>query len=226
MPVIINGAGSINGLGTFTTLNVGGLPSGVILADTLATSAFATAADLSGLTVPSGAITSGTSQLALSGTVNQTSIASGSFVAGQGIPAGTTVISGAGTYVVGLSSNANVTYSGTPVVFYKPNAIVSPGALGGQLCEAWVNFNGAVSPIVIRSSYNVSSITDNAGQGDYTVNFTTALPDANYAVSVTQGTTAGMTSTTSYTINSVTVNTYNSAGTLNDRSIVNVSVFR
>ena len=32
----------------------------------------------------------------------------------------------------------------------------------------------------IRASGNVSSITDN-GVGDYTVNFTTAMPDANYS---------------------------------------------
>ena len=46
------------------------------------------------------------------------------------------------------------------------------------LCKAWVNFNGT-STVAIRASYNVSSITDN-GTGDYTVNFTTAMPDANY----------------------------------------------
>jgi hypothetical protein len=47
--------------------------------------------------------------------------------------------------------------------------------------KAWVNFNGT-GTVAIRASYNVSSITDN-GTGDYTVNFTTAMPDANYAVS-------------------------------------------
>jgi hypothetical protein len=45
--------------------------------------------------------------------------------------------------------------------------------------KAWVNFNGT-GTVAIRSSYNVSSITDN-GTGDYTVNFTNALPDANYS---------------------------------------------
>ena len=48
-------------------------------------------------------------------------------------------------------------------------------------CRAWVNFNGT-STVAIRASGNVSSITDN-GTGDYTVNFTTAMPDANYATS-------------------------------------------
>ena len=47
------------------------------------------------------------------------------------------------------------------------------------LCKAWVNFNGT-GTVAIRASYNVSSITDN-GTGKYTVNFTTAMADANYA---------------------------------------------
>ena len=47
--------------------------------------------------------------------------------------------------------------------------------------RAWVNFNGT-GTVAIRASGNVSSITDN-GTGDYTVNFTTPMPDANYAYS-------------------------------------------
>jgi hypothetical protein len=47
-------------------------------------------------------------------------------------------------------------------------------------CRAWVNFNGT-GTVAIRASNNVSSITDN-GTGDYTVNFTTAVVDANYSV--------------------------------------------
>ena len=45
--------------------------------------------------------------------------------------------------------------------------------------RAWVNFNGT-GTVAINGSGNVSSVTDN-GTGDYTVNFTTALPNANYA---------------------------------------------
>lgn len=44
--------------------------------------------------------------------------------------------------------------------------------------RAWVNFDGT-GAVAIRASGNVSSITDN-GTGVYTVNFTTAMPDANY----------------------------------------------
>lgn len=47
--------------------------------------------------------------------------------------------------------------------------------------RAWVNWNGT-GAVAIRGSGNVSSITDN-GTGDYTVNFATAMPDANYGVS-------------------------------------------
>jgi uncharacterized protein (AIM24 family) len=46
-------------------------------------------------------------------------------------------------------------------------------------CRAWVNFSGT-GTVAIRASGNVSSITDN-GTGTYTMNFTTAMPDVNYA---------------------------------------------
>jgi hypothetical protein len=49
-------------------------------------------------------------------------------------------------------------------------------------CRAWVSFNGA-GTVAIRASGNVSSITDN-GVGQYTINFTTAMPDANYCVAL------------------------------------------
>jgi hypothetical protein len=48
-------------------------------------------------------------------------------------------------------------------------------------CRAWVNFNGT-GTVAIRASGNVTSITDN-NVGSYTINFTTALVDANYSVS-------------------------------------------
>lgn len=66
----------------------------------------------------------------------------------------------------GGTMTGNVTFTGT-----QP-----------QVCKAWVNFNGT-GTVAIRASFNVSSITDN-GTGDYTVNFTTAMVDANYAVTL------------------------------------------
>jgi hypothetical protein len=46
--------------------------------------------------------------------------------------------------------------------------------------KAWVNFNGT-GTVAIRQAFNVSSITDN-GTGDYTINFSSAMPDSNYIV--------------------------------------------
>ena len=60
----------------------------------------------------------------------------------------------------------------------------------GTLCRAWVNWNG-VGGATVRGSFNVSSVVRN-GTADYTVNFTNAMPDGNYAVAATgcEGTTA------------------------------------
>jgi hypothetical protein len=50
-----------------------------------------------------------------------------------------------------------------------------------QICKAWVNFDGTTAtPSTIRSSYNVSSVTKNS-TGNYTVNFTAPMDDANYS---------------------------------------------
>jgi len=56
------------------------------------------------------------------------------------------------------------------------------GSAPSYSARAWVNFNGT-GTVAIRASGNVSSITDN-GTGDYTVNFTTAMPDADYSFCV------------------------------------------
>jgi hypothetical protein len=56
------------------------------------------------------------------------------------------------------------------------------------IAKAWVNFNGT-GTVAIRGAFNVSSITDN-GTGDYTVNFTTVMPNTNYATNVTPQATA------------------------------------
>lgn len=59
------------------------------------------------------------------------------------------------------------------------NSTSSTNCIQGS-AKAWVNFNGSTAGI--RTFYNVSSITRN-GSGDYTVNFTNALTDANYVIS-------------------------------------------
>ena len=100
-------------------------------------------------------------------------------------------------------------------------------------CRAWVNFDGTGTP-AIRASGNVSSITDN-GTGDYTVNFTTALADANYAtnVSCVGSSTSNFShpagaDTDGYSSSAVRFALRNSAspGTLQDYSIISVAIFR
>jgi len=61
----------------------------------------------------------------------------------------------------------------------KFNQWLNPDGTENYKCRAWVNFNGT-GTVAIRAAGNVSSITDN-GTGNYAVNFTTAMPDANYS---------------------------------------------
>jgi hypothetical protein len=61
-------------------------------------------------------------------------------------------------------------------------------------CRAWINFNGTGTPAIVGSG-NISSITDN-GSGDYTLNFTTSMSDANYTAVFGQA--AGSTSSNNY----------------------------
>ena len=99
-------------------------------------------------------------------------------------------------------------------------------------CRAWVNFNGTGTP-TIRASGNVSSITDN-GVGDYTINFTTAMPDANYSFSgfcnFTSAAAAGILSfgnDFSMSAGSLRVKAANTTtGGTQDSPYITVSVFR
>ena len=70
-------------------------------------------------------------------------------------------------------------------------AIGTGGINQARIAKAWVNFNGS-GTVAIRDSYNVSSITDNS-TGNYTVNFSTAMANANYsAVMYTNASTTGV----------------------------------
>jgi len=95
--------------------------------------------------------------------------------------------------------------------------------------RAWVNFNGT-GTVAIRASGNVTSITDN-GTGDYTVNFTTAMSDANYSVSgAVGGTNASycfnLRQTASLTTTSCAVSSVNPTVALADSAYVTVAIFR
>lgn len=73
------------------------------------------------------------------------------------------------------------------------NALNATGTAPTYACRAWVNFNGT-GTVAIRASGNVSSITDN-GSGDYTVNFTTAMSDANYCANISLGSSGALAAT-------------------------------
>jgi len=91
----------------------------------------------------------------------------------------------------------------------------------GAALKAWVNFNGT-GTVAIRASLNVSSITDN-GVGDYTVNFTNAVADANFAkVATASGVVLLSTSTTT----TCRVNTYSLGAAATDYADICVSIFR
>lgn len=101
-------------------------------------------------------------------------------------------------------------------------------------CRAWVNFNGK-GTVAIRASANVSSITD-SGTGNYLVNFTNSMPDANYSAignsrfEVTGGNvdfTAAI-ACADLAIGSVRVWTSDGAApnTAEDEALISVAIFR
>lgn len=101
-------------------------------------------------------------------------------------------------------------------------------AINGS-AKAWVNFNGT-GTVAIRASYNVSSITDN-GTGTYTVNYTTALPDGNYATEVFCNVNINalgwaMLITNAPSTTATSVRTFNQSLAATDCEFVNVAVFR
>ena len=115
----------------------------------------------------------------------------------------------------------------------------SSGTEIGQLAKAWVSFNGT-GTVAIRDDFNVSSITDN-GTGDYTVNFTTAMANTNYAVCGSTGLNSSSTHWQTVYVNVQANSPYTQAPTtsafrlatshggldtnLDDNDRVNVSVF-
>jgi hypothetical protein len=94
-------------------------------------------------------------------------------------------------------------------------------------CRAWVNFDGT-GTVAVRASGNVTDITDN-GTGNYTVNFTTVMPDADYAIcascSGSVNTNVNAVETGTQTTSSVVVFVNNQSGAL-DPTTVSIAIFR
>ena len=170
--------------------------------------------------------------------------------------AGALVTTGVSTFAAGSAAAPSITTTGdtnTGVFFSAADTIdfTEGGAATGQFdssgnfkfnsgygsvatafgCRAWVNFDGS-GTVAIRASGNVSSITDR-NTGRYTVNFTNALPDANYSVSGVAGQYTSATeddrdfSSHNYTSTAVDVNTSDSGDNdWFDCDVVCVSILR
>lgn len=117
-----------------------------------------------GVTVTNGSGVSGNPTIAVSG-ITTAEIAAATLVTAS--------------ETIGSNVNDTTLPTSSAVDAHIPAKLNASGSAPIYACRAWVNFNGT-GTVAIRSSGNVSSITDN-GTGDYTINFTTAMPDANYA---------------------------------------------
>ena len=114
------------------------------------------------------------------GTLGTTGVTAGTYGSASAIPFVTIDAKGR------ITSATTGTFSSTPadgsITFAKLSTSgTEADNVASRVAKAWVNFNGT-GAVAIRTSFNVSSITDN-GTGDYTINFATALSDANYALS-------------------------------------------
>jgi hypothetical protein len=188
----------------------GTINNATIGATTASTGAFSTLS-VTGATTFSGATVANTFSSSgatiTGGTINSTAIGGTTAAAGKFT---TLEATGVTTVQAGTASDPAITTTGdtnTGIFFSAADTIdfAEGGVATGQFdssgnfkfnsgfgsvgtaygCRAWVNFDGTGTP-AIREDGNVSSITDN-GTGDYTVNFTTAMPDANYAFVGTAG---------------------------------------
>jgi hypothetical protein len=108
---------------------------------------------------------------------------------------------------------------------------VTTNLSAGYLARAWINFNGTGTP-ASRANNNVSSITD-SGVGRYSINFTSAMPDANYNVVGAASTTDALTTCATVSVNETTAPTASAVairtnvGTSNiDVVYCNVTIFR
>lgn len=85
--------------------------------------------------------------------------------------------------ITGLQASLNLKADITAVNVanspYVMTALNASGSAPIYACRGYVKFNGTGTPAIIASA-NVTSITDN-GVGLYTINITTALPDANFS---------------------------------------------
>jgi hypothetical protein len=175
-------------------------------------------------TPSSGTVTNltGTASININGTVGATTANTGAFTT---LSVSSTV-SGTGfsTYLASPPAIGGTTAADGSFATLKFNSGYGSVATAYG-CRAWVNFNGT-GTVAIRASGNVSSITDN-GVGQYTINFTSAMPDTNYSASILGGggnaypCTSNVFSTTSLSMYSWTT-----ASAFFDNAVISVAIFR
>jgi hypothetical protein len=108
------------------------------------------------------------------------------------------------------------------------SAAIADSKLSGTTCKAWVNFNGT-GTVAIRASYNVSSITD-VGVGEYRVNLTTSMSDANYSAVLSMQPTVTNNGSDTFVDNVSTASfvslIHYEDGTRRDSNLVSLAIFR
>ena len=111
-----------------------------------------------------------------------------------------------------------------------PTQLNASGSAPVYACRAWVNFDGT-GTVAIRASGNVTSITDN-GTGNYTINFTTAMPDEDYAVVCGASSPTSATSIDTwvngyvFSTSSIRIEVESATSVAVDRTHVSVIIFR
>jgi len=96
-----------------------------------------------------------------------------------------TISSGSSGLTWTSDNSSNLAITLTSIVDNTGNTVTGSTVVNGS-AKAWVNFNASTGATSIRSSFNVSSVTYNS-TGLYTVNFTTAFSNTNYATVANAG---------------------------------------
>ena len=162
----------------------------------------------------------------LTGTTDQITVTNGDGVSGN--PTVSAVVASQAEAETGTDNTKLMTALRTAdaVASLVPSTLNATGSAPLYACRAWVNFNGT-GTVAIRASGNVSSITDN-GTGDYTVNFTEDVEDANYAAVASANQASRPVAVRNYTVSSIGVQTSGGGSSTSpqDNDFISLAIFR